>query len=397
MRSADADGPGSGGAGGPEAPDADGLVRPQRFRRDSARGQRGAGGGAVRERPPGGGPRGPESPEGRSGPPSRGGERPLRHEQKYLGSMGSRVMAVVVAAVGLIRADGHVLMARRPAGKHLAGYWEFPGGKVEVDETVTEALVREVREELGVDVREEDLVPLTFGTVSEPTKKRDKTFHLLMPTFVCYDWRGEPRGAEGQEVAWCDEATLRALPVPPADVPMIPPFVEVLRAARRGQRAGGAAGAGYTWAAPGAEGAPQPCSAWGGVERKVCELDAALDMALRELLALREAGAAAAVEHTARRVEAMSAAADALVEDTVGAWRADPAGPEAGAEALATLRRIHAMTVAELTVLTQLDVGTVSGFSKLTKGDVEGLQASVHGRLRAIGEHVDAIMAGQAA
>ena len=86
---------------------------------------------------------------------------------------------VLVAAVALIDADGRVLLAERPPGKHLAGFWEFPGGKVQAGETPEAALIRELAEELGIDVAASCLAPFTFASHSYPE------FHLLMPLFVC--------------------------------------------------------------------------------------------------------------------------------------------------------------------------------------------------------------------
>lgn len=123
---------------------------------------------------------------------------------------------VLVAAVALIDADGRVLLAQRPEGKSLAGLWEFPGGKVEQGETPEAALIRELREELGIDTWKSCLAPLTFASHSY------ETFHLLMPLFVCRRWEGVVRGAEGQALAWVRPEKLKDYPMPPADVPLIP-------------------------------------------------------------------------------------------------------------------------------------------------------------------------------
>lgn len=98
---------------------------------------------------------------------------------------------VTVVAVALLDADSRILLAQRPAGKHLGGLWEFPGGKVEPGETPEAALIREIREELGIDIRESCLAPLTF--VSHSYEK----FHLLMPVYVCRTWRGKITAHEG--------------------------------------------------------------------------------------------------------------------------------------------------------------------------------------------------------
>ncbi|MDP4034350.1 MAG: (deoxy)nucleoside triphosphate pyrophosphohydrolase [Pseudorhodobacter sp.] len=123
---------------------------------------------------------------------------------------------LLVSAVALIDADGRVLLAKRPAGKTLAGLWEFPGGKVEPGETPEAALIRELREELGIDTWASCLAPLTFASHSYPG------FHLLMPLFACRRWQGIARACEGQTLAWVRPHNLRDYPMPPADLPLIP-------------------------------------------------------------------------------------------------------------------------------------------------------------------------------
>ncbi len=123
---------------------------------------------------------------------------------------------LLVSAVALIDPDGRVLLAQRPAGKSLAGLWEFPGGKVEPGETPEAALIRELHEELGIDTWASCLAPLTFASHSYPD------FHLLMPLFACRRWQGTPMGREGQHLAWVRADRLRDYPMPPADLPLIP-------------------------------------------------------------------------------------------------------------------------------------------------------------------------------
>nr|WP_281494173.1 8-oxo-dGTP diphosphatase MutT [Jannaschia sp. S6380] len=139
-------------------------------------------------------------------------DRPLRRDQRRL----PFVTTVLVSAAALIDRDGRVLLARRPEGKELAGLWEFPGGKVEPGETPEVALVRELREELGIETWDSCLAPLTFASHAYPR------FHLLMPLFACRKWEGQPRSREGQELAWVRPARLRDYPMPPADLPLIP-------------------------------------------------------------------------------------------------------------------------------------------------------------------------------
>jgi len=123
---------------------------------------------------------------------------------------------VTVVAVALLDADSRILLAQRPAHKHMGGLWEFPGGKVEAGETPEAALIRELAEELGVDIRTSCLAPLTFVSHSY------ETFHLLMPLYVCRQWRGTLTAREGQNLAWVRAQRLRDYPMPPADEPLIP-------------------------------------------------------------------------------------------------------------------------------------------------------------------------------
>lgn len=125
---------------------------------------------------------------------------------------------VLVSAVALIDTSGRVLLAQRPEGKSLAGLWEFPGGKVEPGETPEAALIRELHEELGITTRQDDLVPLTFASFGY------ESFHLLMPLFACRAWEGTPAPREGQRLEWADPEALTTYPMPPADVPLLPPL-----------------------------------------------------------------------------------------------------------------------------------------------------------------------------
>ena len=122
---------------------------------------------------------------------------------------------VLVAAAALLDADGRVLLARRPTGKPMAGLWEFPGGKVDAGETPETALIRELAEELAIDVAASCLAPFTFASHTYPG------FHLLMPLYVCRKWSGIPMAREGQELAWVWPARLADYPMPPADKPLV--------------------------------------------------------------------------------------------------------------------------------------------------------------------------------
>ncbi|MGE4482529.1 8-oxo-dGTP diphosphatase MutT [Acidocella sp.] len=123
---------------------------------------------------------------------------------------------LLVVAAALIDGQGRVLLARRPEGKKMAGLWEFPGGKLEPGETPEAALARELREELGLETDPKDFAPFVFASHAYDS------FHLLMPVFLCRRWRGEPRGREGQKLAWVSPEDLAEYPMPAADRPLIP-------------------------------------------------------------------------------------------------------------------------------------------------------------------------------
>ncbi|WP_420133131.1 8-oxo-dGTP diphosphatase MutT [Rhodopseudomonas sp.] len=129
---------------------------------------------------------------------------------------------LLVVAVALIDADNRVLIAQRPKHKQLGGLWEFPGGKLDPGERPEAALIRELDEELGITVKEACLAPLTFASHAY------EDFHLLMPLYVCRRWEGQVMPREGQELAWVRANKLRDYPMPPADLPLIPPLIELL-------------------------------------------------------------------------------------------------------------------------------------------------------------------------
>lgn len=133
---------------------------------------------------------------------------------------GTAILLVVACA--LIDADGRVLIAQRPQGKALAGLWEFPGGKIEPGETPEQALVRELREELGIVTKEPCLAPLTFASHAY------ERFHLLMPLFICRRYEGIPAGREGQALKWVRPKALRDYPMPPADEPLVAHLIDLL-------------------------------------------------------------------------------------------------------------------------------------------------------------------------
>jgi len=121
---------------------------------------------------------------------------------------------LLVAACALVDADGRVLLAKRPPGRPLAGLWEFPGGKVEPGETPEAALIRELKEELDIEVPAKCLAPLSFASHSYPE------FHLLMPLYVCRRWEGDISPMQGQQLAWVRARKLADYAMPPADEPL---------------------------------------------------------------------------------------------------------------------------------------------------------------------------------
>ena len=123
---------------------------------------------------------------------------------------------LLVAACALVDIDGRILLARRPEGKKMAGLWEFPGGKLNPGETPEAALIRELKEELGIDVSAACLAPFAFASHDY------EGFHLLMPLFICRRWKGTPMPRENQTLAWVRATKLTEYEMPPADKPLIP-------------------------------------------------------------------------------------------------------------------------------------------------------------------------------
>lgn len=128
----------------------------------------------------------------------------------------------LVAACALVDGEGRVLIAQRPKGKALAGLWEFPGGKVEPGERPEACLIRELHEELGIEVKEACLAPLTFASYPY------EGFHLLMPLWICRRWEGVIRQKEHQALKWVRPGRMRDFPMPPADEPLIPALIDLL-------------------------------------------------------------------------------------------------------------------------------------------------------------------------
>lgn len=120
-----------------------------------------------------------------------------------------------VVAAALVDRDGRLLVQQRPEGKPMAGLWEFPGGKIEPGETPEQALIRELAEELAIDVDHSCLAPACFASDTLGDK------HLLLLLFVCRKWKGVPVAQHASALRWVRPVELRGLPMPPADEPLI--------------------------------------------------------------------------------------------------------------------------------------------------------------------------------
>lgn len=125
------------------------------------------------------------------------------------------VRLVLVAAAALVDGDGRVLIAKRPAHKSMGGLWEFPGGKVEPGERPEDAVIRELKEELNLDVTRTCLAPFAFASHDY------EEFHLLMPLYLCRKWEGRPEPREHDALAWKRPVDMAGLPMPPADAPLV--------------------------------------------------------------------------------------------------------------------------------------------------------------------------------
>ena len=129
--------------------------------------------------------------------------------------MVGELSIVTVVAVAIVDVDGRILISQRPRGKPMAGLWEFPGGKIEIGESPEKALIREIKEELNIDVSDRCLAPFTFAS------HKYEDFHLLMPLYVCRVWEGNVEAMENQELKWVRPKNLAEYPMPPADRPLV--------------------------------------------------------------------------------------------------------------------------------------------------------------------------------
>ena len=129
---------------------------------------------------------------------------------------------VLVVAAALVDSDGRVLIAQRPEGKSMAGLWEFTSGKIEADERPEDALIRELREELGIAVKEACLAPFTFASHTYGA------FHLLMPLYICRRWEGTPEPRHHAALKWVRPKDMKDYPMPAADLPLIPMLRDLL-------------------------------------------------------------------------------------------------------------------------------------------------------------------------
>lgn len=129
---------------------------------------------------------------------------------------------MIVVAAALVGGDGSILLQQRAPGRHMEGLWEFPGGKIEEGESAAAALVRELREELGIEVEAEDLNPAAF--VSAENQGRE----MLLLLYLCRSWRGTPRALDAAALKWARPAEMKDLDMPPADVPLVAALAALL-------------------------------------------------------------------------------------------------------------------------------------------------------------------------
>jgi 8-oxo-dGTP diphosphatase len=118
---------------------------------------------------------------------------------------------MVVPAIALVDTDARILLAQRPKNKLMGGFWEFPGGKIETEETPEQALIREINEELGINTKQSCLAPVSFASHAYDD------FHLLLLLYICRRWQGRPEPREGGQLAWVKPSQLRQYEMPPAN------------------------------------------------------------------------------------------------------------------------------------------------------------------------------------
>lgn len=133
-----------------------------------------------------------------------------------------KIPTMIVVAAALVDGGGRVLLQQRPEGKAMGGLWEFPGGKVEEGEVPEAALVRELAEELGIEVDEDTLAPASFASAALGER------HLVLLLFVCRNWRGEPRPLHATALKWLRPGEMSADEMPPADRPLIAALAALL-------------------------------------------------------------------------------------------------------------------------------------------------------------------------